>query len=664
MSEPVCRIETTCVPAPIGGVMSTTSNDQVSELTGIKSKTLDKSISKAQEYLLESQYTQGYWQGDLKSNPSIEAEHLLLTEFLGIQDEQEWEKIVNYLRGEQLPTGGWGNYNGSEGDLSTTVECYFALKLTGLAPDQSVMQQAREFIQARGGIPDTRVFTKIWLALFGVWDWGLVPQVPPEIIFLPNWLPFNIYDFASWARGTIVPLTIVISEQPIHELPVEKQVPELFPDDWDRTTPEFTLQDSRFSWEHFFLLIDKALRVYSRLPWQPGRSAAQQACVEWIIDHQEADGSWGGIQPPWVYSLIALDVMGYDRDHPVMKKGIEGLQQYAVETEDEWWLQASVSPVWDTAWAVIALIESGVDTDHSALQAARDWLLDREVRYAADWTENADLPETGGWPFEFVNQHYPDTDDTAEVIIALDKLRSSSDRETTAAIDRGLQWLIGLQSSDGGWGAYDVDNNMEVAYEIPFADFGAMIDPPSVDVTAHCLEVLARFEFDLDCSLVQHALSYIKERQQADGSWFGRWGVNYVYGPGTVLPALEAIDEDMNQSYIRDAVEWLINAQNPDGGWGETPRSYDSPELAGEGPSTPSQTAWALLGLIAGGATGHPSTQRGIAYLIETQSDEGSWPSSYHTGTGFPGDFYLIYGLYSQYFPLLALSRYQSKSRL
>lgn len=627
----------------------------------IDTQSLLETINAAQDYLFEIQKDEGYWQGDFKSNPTIEAEHLMLTEFIGIKDNEEWAKVVNYLKRKQLDDGSWNMFPGGKGNLSTTIECYFALKLAGESTESESLTKAREFILNNGGIPQARVFTKIWLSLFGIWDWGRVPAMPPELIFFPDWFPINIYEFASWARGTIVPLLIVISKQPVHELPAEKKLPELFPEDWSWSEDIEEPDDySTFSWASLFKIANDLLKYYNKLPWQPGRERAIKRCEEWILARQEADGSWGGIQPPWVYSLLALYILDYSVEDPVMQKGIEGLDSFSLEDEEELKLQACVSPTWDTAWAVIALVESGIPPDAPELNRAGEWLLDLEIDTEGDWAEYLDGVEPGGWAFEFANENYPDTDDTAEVIIALDEISlAEKEKEKSEAIDRGFKWLLGMQSSNGGWGAFDVDNDQELLYEIPFADFGAIIDPPTVDVTAHILEMMGRLGFDLSDKPVKRGYDYIRDEQNDDGSWFGRWGVNYIYGTGCVLPALQAIGEDMTKPYIRKAVDWIQSHQNSDGGWGETLESYSNPKLAGEGESTPSQTAWSLISLLAAGEIDHESTRRGVEYLIQRQTDEGTWNEENYTGTGFPGDFYIGYVLYRHYFPLMALGRYR-----
>ncbi len=631
----------------------------------VDTKRLTETIEAAQEHLFDIQEDGGYWQGDFKSNPTIEAEHLMLTQFMGLKEEEEWEKVVNYLKRKQLEDGSWNIFPGGKGDLSTTIECYFALKLAGESTESDALVKAREFIMDRGGIPKARIFTKIWLSLFGVWDWDRVPAMPPELIFFPDWFPINIYEFASWARGTIVPLLIVISKQPVHQLPAEKKLPELFPEGWKPEDEDDVEKDyPTFSWSNLFQIADDALKYYNRLPWQPGREKAIKKCENWILARQEADGSWGGIQPPWVYSLLALYIQGYPLDHPDMQKGIEGLDSFSIENEDELKLQACVSPVWDTAWAVLALVESGIPEDHPELNRAGEWLLDMEIRSEGDWSVDLDEVEPGGWAFEFANENYPDTDDTSIVVIALDELSlHDKEKEKSEAIDRGLQWLLAMQSSNGGWGAFDVDNDQEILYEIPFADFGAIIDPPTVDVTAHILEMMGRLGFDMSDEPVKRGYDYIREEQNEDGSWFGRWGVNYIYGTGCVLPGVEALDEDMSKPYVRRAVDWIKNHQNGDGGWGETLESYSDPDLAGEGESTPSQTAWSLISLIAAGEEDSMAAKRGVEYLLEQQTEDGTWEEENYTGTGFPGDFYIGYVLYRHYFPLLALGRYREEMK-
>ena len=552
------------------------------------------------------------------------------------------------------------------------------------------MAKARAFILKRGGIPSTRVFTKVWLALFGEWPWEGIPILPPEVIYLPPWFPFNIYDFSSWSRGTIVPLTILMARRPICPLPEGTQLDELFPE--GRASTDFSIPRPRnglVGWSGFFYLVDKVLHLYERLPWKIGRERAILRAAEWVMAHQEADGGWGGIQPPWVYSLIALKALGYPLDHPVMRKGIEGWKGFLIDEGDEIRVQACVSPVWDTSLALIALVESGMPSDHPALVRAGEWLLQKQVLRPGDWAVKVKGVEPGGWPFEFANDWYPDIDDTAEVIIALHLVRLPDEGAKRRAMERGIRWVLGMQSKNGGWAAFDRDNTRTALAKIPFADFGEALDPPSVDVTAHVVECLGRLGYDRDPPAVRKALDYISSEQEPDGPWFGRWGVNYIYGTGAVLPALEAIGEAMDQPQVRRAVEWLLSHQNPDGGWGESCASYADPSLKGQGPSTASQTAWTLMALLSAGEGGHPAVERGIRFLLTTQREDGTWDEPYFTGAGFPGygtgerlrhhptlrlrsgqgpgemglelpaGFMINYHLYRNYWPLTALGRYR-----
>ena len=624
---------------------------------------LDRAIDRAGERLLALQYPEGYWWGELESNVTITAEYLLLTHFLGVADGGRWQKIAHYLLEQQREDGTWAVWFGGPGDLSTTIEAYFALKLAGVDPQRPEMERAREFILKQGGIPAARVFTKIWLALFGQWHYEDLPMMPPELVLLPAWFPINIYEFASWARGTILPLTIVLTLRPRVPIPESARLEELYP---RSRQSHYPLRRKRGLWGSLFSGLDRALRLYERSPWKPLRPRALKGAEQWILAHQEADGSWGGIQPPWVYSLIALKALGYEVDHPVIQKGLQGFENFAIEEGGTWRLQSCVSPVWDTALAMLALLDAGLPPDHPALLRAGRWLLKEQILDSGgDWQIKVEQSSPGGWAFEFENDLYPDTDDTAIVMLAL--LRSGHpEQEKQRALDRGLEWILAMQSRNGGWGAFDKDNRKLFLARIPFADFGALLDPPSADVTAHILELLGHLGYDKRFGPVRRALAYIRREQEPDGPWFGRWGVNYLYGTGAVLPALRAIGEDMDQLYIRRAVEWLVAHQNGDGGWGETPESYKNPALRGRGPSTPSQTAWALLGLLAAGEADSrgarpcaPTVRWGIDYLLRTQRADGSWDEPYFTGTGFPGDFMINYHLYRQYFPLMALGRYR-----
>jgi squalene-hopene/tetraprenyl-beta-curcumene cyclase len=622
---------------------------------------LDETILRTQDYFLRTQHPDGYWAGELETNVCMAAEYLLLTHFLGTRDDARWRKIATYLQRQQGPDGAWAIHYDGPPDLNATVEAYFALKLAGMSPDEPRMQKARDFVISAGGVPRTRVFTKIWLAMFGQWDWRGVPALPPELMFLPHWFPLNIYDFASWARATIVPMLIILTERPVCPVPESARIDELYAAPRDRT--DYTLPKAKnpLSWKGFFGAADGLLKRYDSVAIKPLRAAAYRAAERWIVARQEADGSWGGIQPPWVYSLIALKLRGYALDHPFMRKGLDGFNGvWSVEDDETFNPQACLSPVWDTALAMIALLDSGLAHDHPALVQAGRWLLREQVLTGGDWEVKAKGVAPGGWSFEFENDIYPDTDDTAAVLIALSRTELSERRRKEEAIERGVRWLMGMQSSNGGWGAFDKDNTRRIVNEIPFCDFGEVIDPPSEDVTAHAVEALSMLGMR-DTDAVRRGLGYLRRERRPDGSWFGRWGVNHVYGTGSVLPALHAAGEDMSRPYVRPAERWLVERQNADGGWGETCESYVDPAHIGRGPSTASQTAWGLMGLLAaGGEQVAAAVERGVRYLVEAQEEDGQWEEPQFTGTGFPGDFYIRYHLYRNYFPLIALGRYRN----
>jgi len=622
-------------------------------------ESLDLSIERGVSHLLSLQQDEGYWWGELESNVTITSEHLFLTHILGVEDEGEWEKIARYLLSKQREDGTWAIWYDGPADLSTTIEAYVALKMAGISPSTPEMERARSFILSQGGVERARIFTKIWLAVLGEWDWRGTPMMPPEVIFLPKWSPVSIYDFGCWARGTVVPMTIIRSLRPVFPLPRWAHIDELFVN--GRANADLSLPRKDTAWARLFSALDRVLRVYEHSPVKPLRRAAIRKAVRWIEERQEEDGSWGGIQPPWVYSLIALKALGRGMEDPVVRKGFEGFygdKGFAIEEDGTFRLQSCLSPVWDTALAAVALEDAGLPDDHPALVNAGNWLLDEQIFVGGDWQVRCDA-QPGGWAFEFANDIYPDTDDSSIVMMALRRMKLDEKRKEHA-LNRGIEWLLAMQSSNGGWGAFDRNNTKAFLREIPFADFGEMIDPPSVDVTAHIVEYLGMIGYRKGSSTIDRALAYIKGEQDPDGAWFGRWGVNLTYGIGAVLPALAAVGEDMKSHYVRAAIDWLISHQNEDGGWGERIEGYVDEDWRGRGPSTPSQTAWALLGLIAAGEIDHRSTYAGIEYLIRTQRDDGGWDQPYFTGTGFPVDFMINYHLYRDIFPVMALGRFRS----
>jgi squalene-hopene/tetraprenyl-beta-curcumene cyclase len=603
-------------------------------------------LERGRDALLAMQHPDGWWKGVLDTNVTMDAEDLLLRQFLGVLTPAQASATAAWIRSQQRDDGTWATFHGGPADLSTTVEAYTALRLAGDPADAAHLEKARAFILEHGGIERTRIFTRLWLALFGVWPWAALPALPPEVILLPRRFPLNIYDFACWARQTIVPLTVVSALRPVRPLPFD--LDELFAGSAPRR------RSSLRTWGGRFEALDRLLHRYERRPSARLRRRALAEAEQWIVDRQEADGSWGGIQPPWVYSMIALSLRGYALDHPVMRAGFDGLDAFTVYEDGTRRLEACQSPVWDTAWAVLALSDAGVAADDEQLVRAAGWLLDEEIRVTGDWSVRRPALPPGGWAFEFANDNYPDVDDTSEVVLALRRVIHSGAAD---AIDRGVAWTLGMQCRDGGWAAFDVDNTRDLCRRLPFCDFGEVIDPPSADVTAHMVEMLAvlgRRGAPLD-----RGVDWLWAAQEDDGSWFGRWGANHVYGTGAAVPALVAAGVPADDLRLRRAISWLTGHQNAAGGWGEDLRSYDDVSWRGRGRSTPSQTAWALLALLAVGDRGD-ATRRGVDYLAGAQRADGTWDEPEFTGTGFPGDFYINYHLYRQVFPVMALGRYVS----
>lgn len=620
-----------------------------------------RAIAKSQDYFLSIQYPEGYWWAELESNVTITAEVVLLHKIWGTDSEKPWHKIEAYLRQEQRSHGGWELFYGDGGNLSTSVEAYMALKLLGVPQTDAAMKRARDFIVERGGISKSRIFTKFHLALIGCYDWRGVPSIPPWVMLLPDNFVFNIYELSSWARGSTVPLLIVFDQKPVFQVNPGITLDELYTEGVNNVCFELPKNSD---WTDLFVVLDDVFKVAENLNLVPFREEGIKAAEKWILERQEATGDWGGIIPAMLNSLLALRCLNYDVSDPIVVRGLQAVERFAIETEDTLRVQPCVSPVWDTAWVMRALVNSGIEANHAALVSAGQWLLDKQILDYGDWAVKNKQGKPGAWAFEFENRFYPDVDDSAVVVMALHDVKLPNEKLKQAAMNRALKWMASMQCQAGGWAAFDLNNNQDWLNALPYADLKAMIDPNTADVTARVLEMLGSCNLSIDAGSREKAISYLIQEQEPEGCWFGRWGVNYIYGTSGALAALSLISPQTHHQSIERGAVWLIKCQNIDGGWGETCRSYDDPSLKGKGKSTASQTAWALIGLIAAGkatnSLAKESIERGINYLVETQQADGTWHESEFTGTGFPRHFYLNYHFYSQYFPLIALGQYQS----
>lgn len=626
---------------------------------------LHDAIARAQAHLLTRQAPDGHWVGELEADTTITAEHSLLCHLLDRVNGAHERRAVRYLRRRQRADGGFSLFENGPTNLSATIKTYFAMKLAGVPVSDPAMVKARERILEMGGPTKANVFTKIQLALFGEYDWNGIPAMPVEIMLLPPpFFLFNIYEVSYWSRTVIVPLLIIMDRKPVKWLPPEQSLDELWPVERERASLRFPRMPRPFTWrdlfwKNFFIAADDGLKIWERFSPRPLRKRAVEAARLWLEERLAVPGGLGGIYPAMTNSILAMRLLGYPDDHPLIVGQLKEIEALAVEGADEIHYQPCVSPVWDTGLAINALIESDVAADHPALRRAGEWLLDRQVFTRGDWAVKRPYVQPGGWAFQYDNAFYPDLDDTAIVLMALEKLRGLDADRVRFAKERGLGWCLGMQGQDGGWASFDADNNRLYLNNIPFADHGALLDPSTEDLTGRGLELLGTFGYGPDFEPARRALDFIRHTQRYDGPWFGRWGVNYIYGTWSVMRGLAAVGEDLRQDYVQRAVRWLERRQNSDGGWGETCESYDRPELAGQGESTPSQTAWALLALLAAGRAATPTVARGIAHLLATQRPDGGWDDAYWNGTGFPRVFMLKYHLYATYFPLWALGVYR-----
>ncbi|MGD9850627.1 MAG: squalene--hopene cyclase [Nitrospirales bacterium] len=633
---------------------------------------LEASLKKGEKFLLSRQNTQeGYWVEELEADTTLTSEYLMLRRFLDLVDPERERKAVRYLIDTQLEDGGWPIFSGGPTDISASVKAYFALKLSGISSDEPFMLKAKEVIHQKGGVVQANVFTKITLALFGQYDWKGIPCMPPEIFLAPQWFYFNLYAVSYWSRAVIIPLLIIFAHRPLCAVQKEHGISELFVEplesiDYAQVPPLH--RDARFfSWRNFFVWVDSLLRLYESYPIESLRKLAIRKAQKWMVAHMDGDGGLGAIYPAMANSIFALRALGYATDHPLVQKAlkeIEALEIYSPQSGapsvGTLHLQPCHSPVWDTALTMNALVERGIPLDHFSLKISDSWLRTKQCRKAGDWIVSSPQAKAGGWAFQFENEWYPDVDDTAAVIMAMAKVSPHEIADHDKDIQTGFEWALAMQSSDGGWGAYDKDNDRLIFNKIPFADHQALLDPSTADLTGRCLEMLGTLGYDQGHPAVAPALEFLRKEQEPNGSWYGRWGVNYIYGTWSVLAGLRAIGLEMNAPWIQKSVTWVESVQNQDGGWGESCHSYADSNLAGHGESTASQTAWALMALLQAGVSDSLSVVRGVNWLIRHQREDGAWDEPYHTGTGFPRVFYLRYHGYFKYFPIWALGMYRN----
>lgn len=618
-----------------------------------------KTLSLAGISLLQRQDTNGFWQFVLEADVTIPAEYIMLQHFMGTVDHDKEERLTDYILSKQLGDGSWPLYEGGPGNISATVKAYLALKLKGEDANSAFMQKARKWVLEHGGAENVNVFTRITLATFGQLPWQTIPAMLAEIILLPKWWIFNLSKVSYWSRCVIIPLLILFDRRPVHQLEPKQGVRELF----IGNPMEMKHLDkySRGEWiKNFFIFTDRCIKIAE--PLVPGwvRKISVRKCESWMRDHMRGEGGIGAIFPAMANAVMALKVLGSDSKDPDIVRGVKAIEELLIEDGDQLYAQPCVSPIWDTCLSISALSEAGLPENHPALKPAIDWLFDKQIFTRGDWSDKAPDLEGGGWAFQFENDFYPDVDDTSMVVMALLRAGVHNNPDKRKRIAQAVNWTIGMQNSDGGWGAFDIDNHYEYLNNIPFADHGALVDPSTPDLTGRCIEMLAMLGYDRDFPPIARALNHLQATQEENGSWYGRWGVNYIYGTWAVLVGLGALGEDPNQTYIRKAIEWLKSIQNSDGGWGEGCESYDDTTLHGKGESTASQTAWALLALLTIGEEPHSDCiERGIHYLLRNYENHAGWKEESFTGTGFPRVFYLRYHGYSHFFPLWALGVYQ-----
>ncbi len=617
---------------------------------------LQQAIARATRHLLSLQKAPGYWIAELEADTTLESDYIFYLYLLGKAEPRRIAMLANTIRREQLPDGGWAIYFGGPSEVNATVKAYVALQLAGDSPGAPHMAAACHRAIELGGLERTNSYTRFYLALCGKIRWDLVPAMPPELILLPRWFFFNLYDLSSWTRGIVVPLTILYALKPAWWLPDHVSVGELFKTQ-DHAIPSLQPDKRLVTWRNFFLAADRFFRLYESFPWKPPRKLALGKAREWLLAHLERSEGLGAIYPAMLNAILALVAMGFPPDHPLTARERDHLAGFEIEEAGTLRLQPCLAPVWDTAVAMVALAEANVPPGDPPMIRGARWLLEHQVMGDGDWQVKDPGVEPAGWVFEFRNDFYPDVDDSAFVLMALSRVAYPDAERMKLASRRGLDWVVSMQNRDGGWGAFDKNNDLELLTRVPFADHNAMIDPSTADLTARALECLGRVGFKPSHPAVARGVEFLRRDQTPEGAWYGRWGVNYIYGTSGVLRALEALGLQ-NEAFARRGAAWLRSVQNPDGGFGESIASYQDPSLKGQGESTASQTAWGLIGLLAAGSPADPAAGRAVEYLLSRQNADGSWDEAQWTGTGFPGVFYLKYHLYRISFPLYALARF------
>lgn len=635
---------------------------------GAVSAELEATIGRATDALLAAQQPDGHWVYELEADSTIPAEYVLLVHYLGETPNVELEqKIARYLRRIQLPDGGWPLFTDGAPNISASVKAYFALKVIGDDENAEHMQRARKAIHAMGGAEMSNVFTRIQLALYGAIPWRAVPMMPVEIMLLPQWFPFHLSKVSYWARTVIVPLLVLNARRPIAKNPRGVRIDELFiePPVNAGLLPRQGHQSA--GWFAFFRVVDNALRAVDGLFPKYTRERAIRQAVAFVDERLNGEDGLGAIYPAMANAVMMYDALGYPEDHPNRAIARKSIEKLLVVGEDEAYCQPCLSPVWDTSLVAHALLETGEPRAEEAVMRGLEWLRPLQILdVRGDWISRRPNVRPGGWAFQYANPHYPDVDDTAVVVMAMDRAEKLKHADMyREPIARAREWVVGMQSSDGGWGAFEPENTQYYLNNIPFSDHGALLDPPTADVSGRCLSMLSQLgETAANSEPARRALDYMLKEQEPDGSWYGRWGMNYVYGTWTALCSLNAAGLGPDDPRVKRGAQWLLSIQNKDGGWGEDGDSYKLNYRGYEqAPSTSSQTAWALLGLMAAGEVNNPAVARGIEYLIDEQNDEGLWDETLFTATGFPRVFYLRYHGYRKFFPLWALARYRNLKR-